>query len=155
MTALWTLLQKLARCQTGTASLEAIIVLPLAISLMAGGVEFGRIFSAYMTADKSMRSAGRYLARVPEGAVCTWGLTNARNIAVYGQFASGTPLIPGWAPGDVTLASPACGAAFPNPVVIELRSAVPFTLQMLSAIGFSNSVTLNVRHQERHIREYE
>lgn len=147
-------LRRLARCESGTATIEAIIALPLAISLMAGGVEFGRLISAHSTADKSIHSAARYLARVPASAVCSWGLTNARNLAVYGRtYNTGTPLIPGNSTGNITLTSPTCGAAFPDPTVIELRAAVPFNVTMLSAIGLSNSFTLRVRHQERHIGE--
>ena len=142
------------RCECGTATMEAIIVLPLAISLMAGGVEFGRIVSAHSTVDKSLRSAARYLARVPAGAVCSWGLDKARNLAVYGQtYNTGSPLVASYSTGNVTLASPACPPPFPDPTIIELRAAVPFSVQLLSAIGFSNSRTINVRHQERHIGE--
>lgn len=147
-------LRRLIRCESGTATIEAIIVLPLAISLMAGGVEFGRIISTHSTADKSLRSAARYLARVPSDAICSWGLTRARNLAVYGQtYNTGSPLIPGNVPGNITLTSPDCAATFPDPTVIELRAAVPFTVLMLSAIGQSNSITIRVRHQERHIGE--
>ena len=152
MKSWWNFLRKVARCERGTASLEAVIVLPVAISLMAGGIEFGRILSASATVDKSMRAAVRYLVQVPNRGVCTWGLANARNIAVYGQMTSGTPLLPGWTPGMVTLVNPPnCGAEFPDPTVIELRADVPFTVNMLGAVGITNSFTLTGRHQERHL----
>ena len=129
-------------------------MMPLAISLMVGGVEFGRILSAYSTADKSMRSATRYLSQVPANAVCGWGLTNAQNLAVYGRIdGTGSPLIPGWTAGNVTLAGIDCKAALPNPAVLELRAAVPFPLVMANYLGLSNPYTLNVSHQERHIGE--
>ena len=157
MRSLLRLLQRLARCTSGSATLEGVIVLPVAISLMAGGIEFGRVFSAYATADKSMRDAARYLARVPEASICGWGLLNAQDLAVYGKLnanpAADLPLIPGWVPGNVTLQIPNCGAGLVAPVVIELRAAVPYTVLMLSAVGLSNSVTLRVKHQERHIGE--
>src|SRR5262245_9687825 len=98
MTALLTLLVRLARCSSAAASVEAAIVMPLAIALMAGGTDFGRAVSVASTADKSMRNAARYLARVPcdsaalgtctsADAICGWGLTNAQNLAVYGKLA--------------------------------------------------------------------
>jgi hypothetical protein len=136
--------------------LEAVLIMPIAISLMAGGIEFGRVLSSYATADKSMRDAARYLARVPEASICGWGLTNAQNLAVYGKLnpsGGDPPLIPGWGVGNVTLQSPNCGAGLVAPVIIELRAAVPYTVVMLSAVGLSNSVTLRVKHQERHIGE--
>ena len=154
MRALITLLRNALRCQSGTAAMEGIIVMPLAISLMVGGVEFGRILSAYSTADKSMRSATRYLAQVPAEGVCTWGLTNAQNLAVYGRIdGTGTELIKDWTPANVTLEVIDCAAAFPDPAVIELRAAVPFPLAVANYLGLSNPFTLNVRHQERHIGE--
>src|SRR5829696_5308912 len=51
------------RCTSGAAVLEAAVVLPLAIALMVGGVEFGRAIFNYHTVDKSLRNATRYLAR--------------------------------------------------------------------------------------------
>jgi Flp pilus assembly protein TadG len=153
MSALATFFRRLFRDTSGAAAIEAVLIMPLAISLMAGGVEFGRVLSAYATADKSIHSAARYLARVPQSAVCSWGLANARNLAVYGLLTPGSasPLITGWTTGTVTL--PTCDAALVEPVVIDLRAAVPFSVNMLSAIGISNSFTLNVAHQERHIGE--
>ena len=55
------LLRRLAGCTSGAATLEAAIVLPVAISLMVGGVEFGNLFLTYGTAAKSVRDAARYL----------------------------------------------------------------------------------------------
>src|SRR5438046_797898 len=102
----------LASCECGTAAMEAVIVLPIAISLMAGGIEFGRIISAHSTADKALHGAARYLARVPAAAVCDWGRPIAQNIAVYGKTTNtGSPLIPGMTTAQVTLASPDCAAA--------------------------------------------
>jgi hypothetical protein len=154
MTSLLNLLVRLARCTSGTAALEGALVMPVAIALMAGGVEFGRVYSAASTADKSMRSAARYLARVPVGAICGWGLTNAKNLAVYGNLAgTGNALITGWSTSNVTLQQPSDCGALPNPTIIQLKATVPFTAIMLSAGGLSNSITMNVQHEERWIGE--
>jgi hypothetical protein len=107
-------LQQLVRCISGAAAVEAAIVLPVAIVLMAGGVEFGRLFSVYGTAAKSVRSAARYLARVPQANICDkWVLNNAKNLAIYRALDStdAKPLIPGWTPENVctnSLARTAC-----------------------------------------------
>src|SRR5262245_24438907 len=93
------LLARLARCSAGTATIEAALMMPLAIFLMAGGTDFGRAYSVSSTADKSMRDATRYLARMPcdaaalgtctsARAICEWGLTNAQNLAVYGKLTA-------------------------------------------------------------------
>ncbi|HKH20869.1 MAG TPA: TadE family protein [Gammaproteobacteria bacterium] len=163
-TRLFRFLSGLCRCTAGTAALEGALVMPVAISLMAGGVEFGRVFSAYNTADKSMRSAARYLARVPRDAICTWGRDNARNLAMYGNLnGTGSPLVYGWnSSGTINLYRPAsgltpragfCDGTFANPIVLELEAQVPYNVSMLEAIQLSNSFTLTVKHQERHIGE--
>jgi hypothetical protein len=156
MTIVARTLRRFAGDASGTALIEMAIVLPLALSLMIGGVEFGRILSVYSTADKSVRNAVRYLSHVPETGVCSWGLTNARNLALYGVLPgqSADPLVAGWtAPGTITLTAPACGS-FTEDTIIALDAAVPFEVFMLSALpGFSNSFTLNVRHEERHVGE--
>jgi Flp pilus assembly pilin Flp len=150
-------LRRFARDTSGTALVEMAIVLPLALSLMIGGVEFGRVLSVYSTADKSVRNAARYLARVPETGVCSWGLTYARNLALYGVGNPGQddePLIASWtAPGSITLTAPACGS-FTDDTILVLDAAVPFDVFMLSALpGLSNSFTLSLRHEERHVGE--
>jgi TadE-like protein len=164
-------LQQLVRCISGAAALEAAMVLPVAIILMVGGVEFGQLFSVYGTAAKSVRDATRYLARVPQANICDkWVLNNAKNLAVYGTLDStdAKPLIPGWAPEDVctnsnpcasttggmiTLESPRCPPANGSFITIELSAAVPYTGTMFEAIGLSNAWTINVKHQERSVGE--
>jgi hypothetical protein len=154
-TPLFDLLLRFARCSSGSALVEATIVLPVAIILMAGGIEFGIAYSASSTADKSMRDATRYLARVPQSAVCGWGLNKAKNLAVYGNTAgTGDPLIPNWSTSNITLAQPSdCTTSFS---IIQLTATVPFTApsQLLSWIGLPNSLTIiNIQHEERWISE--
>jgi hypothetical protein len=163
---MWTLkhFRRLVRCTSGTATLEAVIAIPVAISLMAGGVGFGLLYSAYGTAGKSMRDAVRYLARVPNSDadgltsayICGWGLNGAKNLAVFGKINpsdSDRPLVPGWNPNSVTLQSPSCNETLTSPIIIELRSAIPYTGLMFRVLGLSNTWTLNVRHQEVSIGE--
>ncbi len=168
MIALLSFLWKFGRCNSGTATLEAVLVMPVAIILMAGGVEFGQLFSTYGTAAKSMRDATRYLARVPQAHICdNWALKNAKDLAVYGKLNptnADQPLIPGWTPANVStsnsggsspliLVSPNCPPANSPFITIELSAAVPYTGSMFGVIGLSNAWTLNVKHQERSIGE--
>jgi Flp pilus assembly protein TadG len=163
MRALLNRLHRFARETEGTAIIETAIALPLAIMLMVGGIEFGRIFLAYATADKTMRDATRYLARVPEDAICAtngataWGLANAKNLAMYGRInppANSQPLLPNWTDAStVTLtADPACGS-FSKSTMLQLHAEIPFAVFMLTAIGLPNNYTLTVQHQERYIGE--
>jgi hypothetical protein len=156
MTTLLNLFLRLAQCKSGNATVEAAIMIPLVISLMAGSTDFGRAFAVSSTADKSMRDAARYLARVPSGAICGWGLTNAKNLAVYGKLtvsAGDKPLVAGWSTTDVTLTLPSDCSALPSPAVVRLEATVPFTGIMLGAVGLSNAITMHVHHEQRWIGE--
>jgi Flp pilus assembly protein TadG len=146
------LLRRLARCTSGSATLEAALVMPVIISLLIGGVSFGQLFSAYGTAEKSMRDAARYLARVPAPYVCTWGLSNALNLAVYGNTTGTAPtLLPGWTtatvhaywmPANVDVAT--CGTPDDG---LQLRATVGYRLV------FGVTWTMNVKHEERWVGE--
>ena len=164
MKFLFDLLRRLARCTSGTATLEAAIVLPVAISLMAGGIEFGNLFSTYGTAAKSVRDAARYLARVPTrdaagnltNAICAggWGLNNATNLAIYGNLSgTGTPIIP----ITTTITTP--GTDCNNPTNITVQADVPYTVLMFSSspvypfTSFQFSPQITLTHLETWIGE--
>src|SRR3974377_721518 len=94
---------RLARCSSGSSLVEMTIILPVAISLMAGGVDFGWWVSTQATGSKSVRDAARYLATLPTSiSVCSnaQAVTNAQSLAVYGKLGgvdgTDTPLVPGW-----------------------------------------------------------
>jgi Flp pilus assembly protein TadG len=152
------ILQRLSRCSSGSAMLEASIIMPLVMSLMAGSVDFGLIVSSQATAKKSVRDAARYLATVPPTAVCTWGLANAQNLAVYGKIKPNSgvdaPLITGWSANggsnnNVQL-GPETDCA--NPIVIQLQASVPYNSIFLSTILPNvTSWALSAEHEERYV----
>jgi hypothetical protein len=163
MRSLFKLLLRLARCSSGSALVEMTIIVPVAISLMAGGVDFGMALSTQATGSKSVRDAARYLASVPASAVCGWGLTNAQNLAVYGKLnptlnnadpsQNDAPLITGWTIGTVTRPLPAgCTNPF---TVIQLQATFPYNSIFLSPtlctyLNFTctNPFTLSAQHEE-------
>ena len=132
--------------------MEAAVVLPLAIALMVGGVEFGRAIFNYHTVDKSLRNATRYLARVPSSAVSSWGLDRARNLALTGTTdGSGQYILSSWtATNTITVDNTLLAG---TPPTVRLTATVPFTFAMLPAIGRSNQMTFTVTHEERLIEE--
>lgn len=147
------LVKQFLHCTSGASLVEVTLVMPLAVMLMAGSAEFGRALYAYHTADKSVKSAARYLARLPATAVGeAWALSKARNLAMTGKLEDGgSPLIRGWTdPSKVRLDAASLAS---NPSVIHLEAEVPFSTPMLTALGFSNTVTFTVRHEERYISE--
>jgi hypothetical protein len=152
MRALLDFISRLARCESGSALVEATLVLPIAIALMAGAVDFGRAFVTLSTAEKALRDAGRYLTMLPSSAVCGWGLTDAENLAVYGNIAgTGSPIITGWSTSAISLAQPTpdC-SSLSTSTIIQLTATVPYTPLMLSAVGI-NSLSMNAQHEERWI----
>lgn len=114
----------------------------------------------YHTADKSMRSAARYLARVPAGATCdgAWGWQNAQNLAMYGTINPADengeivarPLIVGWTDKD-TLTRDRDPECPDDPTTVAIIADVPIPTPLISAIGFNSHVHVVVRHEERHI----
>jgi hypothetical protein len=69
--------------------LEMTIVVPMAITLMAGGVDFGMALSTQATLSKSVRDAARYLGNLPASAGCPgWAVTNATALVTPGATVS-------------------------------------------------------------------
>jgi Flp pilus assembly protein TadG len=62
MRSLLKLLRRAAGCTAGNTLLEATIIMPLILSIMAATVDFGLALSTQATIGKSMRNAARYLA---------------------------------------------------------------------------------------------
>jgi Flp pilus assembly protein TadG len=139
------------RCTSGNAALETVIVLPLALSLMAGSVEFGLALQAYLTAEKTVRSATRYLARVPATAVDSWGLTQARNLALTGTLdGTGAYLISTWQDANSIVLSHSPTSATPK---VSLTATVPLRFELLTQVGLSPDITLTVTYEERYVAE--
>lgn len=64
---------KLPLRQRGIAALEAVLVLPLLLLLLAWITFFGRYFWHYTVAQKAAHDAARYLATVPQREMKTPG----------------------------------------------------------------------------------
>lgn len=148
--------QKLITSQDGAATLEAIIVLPLAISLMTGAIDFGRAWLNFGSADKAVRDAARYLARVPYAYICgpaDWGKTNAVNLATSGSISGGGTLLPGWTITNVTVVVPNCsgGALTSPPSEIEITAKPHYTGIMLGFLNINSGLTVTVRHREVYV----
>lgn len=147
--------RQFGRCTSGSSLVEVTIVMPLAVSLMAGGVEFGRALWAYHTADKSVKSAARYLARLPEAALIPsaqdWALVRARNLALRGTLdASGAYLLRAWTdPEKISLNQNRVNVS----KIVRIEAEVPFTVPMLTMVGLPDVITFRVRHEERLIAE--
>jgi hypothetical protein len=137
----------------GASIVEFAIVLPLMLALLAGGVDLTRAVFAYQTADKSVKAAARYAARLPVASLDAggWGVTPVKNLALRGTLdGSGEPLLWGWT--DLSTVT-----VLPLPPTSDLRvrltAAVPLSFDLLPLIGLPRALTVSVSHEERHIGE--
>ena len=136
---------RLARCSSGNALVEMTIVVPVAISLMAGGVDFGLALTTQATASKSVRDAARYLGSL-RASECNDQISNAQNIAVYGNLSgTGTALVPNWdanggANNNVNIT---CGST------IVVSAKIPYdSIILVSFLPISGTLTLSTQHEE-------
>jgi TadE-like protein len=156
MRLLFKFLLRLAHCSSGSAMVEMAIVTPVAISLLAGGVDFGMALSTQATGSKSVRGAARYLANSNVGCpLPSWAVQNAQNLAVFGKLSPGagdSALIPGWQPLDVrptcdpTLG---CTSAPPPAHPITVTATFPYSSLILATfLPIASTYTLRTQHQE-------
>jgi Flp pilus assembly protein TadG len=95
--------------QRGVAIVEFVITLPLLMLLLLATAEIGRALFQYNTLTKSLRDSARYVSGARPGSTGVFNLTNeirdaAQRLAVYGNAGGAGPaLLPGLAPGDVTV----------------------------------------------------
>jgi Flp pilus assembly protein TadG len=145
MRTLFKLLLQLARCSSGNALVEMTIVVPVAISLTAGGVDFGMALTTQATAGKSVRDAARYLGNL-RASECNGQIANAQNIAVYGNLnGTGNALVPNWNAngGPNNNVNITCGST----VVVSAK--IPYdSIILASFLPISSTLTLSTQHEE-------
>jgi len=103
--------------QAGITIIEFLIVLPILMMLIMATAEFGRAFVQYNALTKTLRDGARYVgSRALNGTTGVVVINSSlqsqtRNLVVYGNIAgSGTPLLPGLVPGNVSVTGGAPGA---------------------------------------------
>jgi Flp pilus assembly protein TadG len=134
---------------SGVALVEAGIVLPVFLIVLAGGVELGRAISYHHTADKALRDSARFIARLPTDVA--YDTARAQNLVAYGSWSpSGTPpsrLYPG------VLTQLRFDQARFNAGFVRLEADVTYTFPMLSVILGNDGLTVTVTHEQPHIGE--
>lgn len=112
------ILRALWRNDDGTALVEATLLVPVLLTLVAGVYEFSWYFYKQQLVETGVRDAARYLARTapdsdPPTNPCSdaTNVTYAQNIATYGapQIANGTQRVATWSPSDVVLTCTSIG----------------------------------------------
>ena len=150
---------RLGNCTSGSSLVEMAIVVPVAISLMVGGVDFGLALSTQATLSKSVRGAARYMASLPTSMIdpvtgnavkvyCSdWAIAKTHNLVVYGSFsATGNPLIPGWTTNGGTV-SINCSTP-----VTTVQAQFPYRSIMLATfLPVASTFTLSTQHDEAQV----
>jgi Flp pilus assembly protein TadG len=150
---------RLAHCSSGSALVETAIVVPVAISLMAGAVDFGMALSTQTTLSKSVRNAARYMASLPTSRVdpatgnplavycSSWAITNTKHLVVYGGFSTaGNTLISDWTTNGGTV-SVNCSTP-----VATVQAQFPYKSIILSTfLPIASTITLSAKHEEAQV----
>ena len=141
--------------QRGLAMVEFTIASPLLLLLLYAIAEFGNVFYRYALLADAARNADRYLGSHAISCSCGVPTIDAtvasatKNLAVYGNAGgTGSPLLPGLAVGQVTVAtqSDAGGAtdvtvSIAYPYQSVFGGSIP---NFVSAGSVNTAFTLNV-----------
>jgi Flp pilus assembly protein TadG len=132
---------QLIRCTSGSALVEMTIVVPVAIALMAGAVDFGMAFSTQASLGKAARDAARYLAGLPTGAYCqNWAVTNAKSLVAN--------IIPS-ATASVDCSPPNCPQNPPNQKCVTVTATFPYKSLILAGfLPIASQYILSAQHEE-------
>ena len=97
------------RSQQGIAMVEFVIAAPVVLFIGLAIAEMGNAFLQYNTLTQSLRDGARELASVAgKGSagvidITADELTAVSNLVAYGTTGTGTAVVPGLVPGDVTV----------------------------------------------------
>jgi Flp pilus assembly protein TadG len=97
---------KLIRDQTGSALVEATILMPVMLILFLGVFEFSWVYNQQQLVEIGIRDAARYLSRTATGNPCSQAgiVTNAKNLATTGTVDASTPKrVAGWGTTNVDI----------------------------------------------------
>ena len=97
------------RQQRGIALVEFVIAAPVVLFIALAIAEMGNAIMQYNSMTQSLRDGARHLASIAEkGSAGVVALTaedqsEVTNLVAYGTIAAGTPVVPGLAPGNVSI----------------------------------------------------
>lgn len=152
---------RLVSCERGSVLVEAALVIPILLALLAGMFELTRTIVRYQMMDKGVRAGARYLARVPAMAVSTWGLQRARCIATRGVASNestcdsvGQCITPGLCDATARAGiNQDSSLIVASPKRIRLVASVNLGTPLLTIFNRSGSLTVRIEHEEPYIGE--
>jgi Flp pilus assembly protein TadG len=99
----------------GVATIEFVAAAPLLLFLLVAISELGRAFVQYTALANTVRNSARYVAgQALNGStgvvsVSSQLVDRGRNLVAYGSTGTGTPILPGLAPGQVSVTNAGAG----------------------------------------------
>ena len=135
------------QCEEGAAILEFALVLPLLLTLLAGGFELSRALLVQAALTEAVRGGTRYLARVPDPtcrSVCSVGAAHAIALATE-QIVENSRL----------LRSQVRVYPLPDPPsgTVMMMAEVVLSVDMLGWVGLRPTMKLTAVHQEARVAE--
>ena len=151
------MIARLARNRSGAAAAEFVLLLPLMLLLLFGGFEAGHFFWTQHKIVKSVRDGARFASRLDIGRLCAGDATllaEIRNVTATGQLVGGTAKVPGWAPGNVSVAV-SCNSFVDTGIYTDLGTRGPLVTvssgpvrypSLFATLGFiDNTIDLSAR----------
>lgn len=96
-------------CSRGQAVVEIAFLIPLAMILLFGIYQFGRVFFLYQTLQKAVRGGAGLIAKTSNVNFCDpsdLAFVDVRNFIVYGNLeGAGTPIVQGLTPDLIQISA--------------------------------------------------
>lgn len=123
----------------GSVAIEAAFALPFLILIGLGAVDYSNMLLSHHKMQSGLTGAGNYLARTraPQNFE-----TQAKNLAVTGQMAGGTAILPGWSASDISISykneanTSGNYRGADNVQVVQISTALTYT-----GFGIVNAIT--------------
>ena len=147
-------LKQFFAAESGSALVEAAVILPVFLTLVGGVYEFGFFLYQEQLVTSGVRDAARYLALTADPTSVN-NQSNARNLAVSGSVSGGAPRVVGWEASDVSVAITSidngAGSSGSGPFVQIVTVSTSFAGHTLGFLGLLHlkNPTISAYHQER------
>lgn len=127
------------RCEEGNALVEAAIIIPVAVLLLAGGFELARGINHVHAAERSVRDVARYMARLPDKG------TIPANADAKALVTADNAL--GISPADLVSVNVTIDPAKYAAHLMHLRAVVTYRVLTLSPVMSNPDFTFAVEHE--------
>jgi hypothetical protein len=136
--------RNLCGSERGSQVLEAAVVLPIMLVLLAATAEFGRFFYTYSTLTNAVRAGARHACKWQHDA--SWTLPETQRMVVYGDFSdtSKGAILPGLTEANVAVVANGASANNVQSVTVKIVNYKYQPLFDLGALTKIPSLSLKV-----------